>query len=135
MICAAKPKGRGAVIVPAQVQSLIEQGALFVVNHSGGKDSQAMLIVLRGLVPEEQLVVVHAELPGVEWEGTQEHIRATIGNLPLIVAKARRTFMEMVEARGRFPSPMQRQCTSDLKRGPIQREVRRHLKARPWFKG
>ena len=108
--------------------ALVERGALFVVNHSGGKDSQAMLIELLRYVPREQLLIVHAELPGVEWEGTQEHILATSSGLPMIVAKAVRTFFDMVEARGRFPSASQRQCTSDLKRGPIQREVRRYLK-------
>jgi 3'-phosphoadenosine 5'-phosphosulfate sulfotransferase (PAPS reductase)/FAD synthetase len=34
-----------------------------------------------------------------------------------------------------FPSPQQRQCTGDLKRGPIEREVRRYLKAHPEFGG
>lgn len=121
--------------VPPAVMALVERGALFVVNHSGGKDSQAMLIELLRYVPREQLLIVHAELPGVEWEGTQEHILATSSGLPMIVAKAVRTFFDMVEARGKFPSASQRQCTSDLKRGPIQREVRRYLKANPRFGG
>jgi 3'-phosphoadenosine 5'-phosphosulfate sulfotransferase (PAPS reductase)/FAD synthetase len=121
--------------IPAAVVDLIARGALFVANHSGGKDSQAMLIELRKIVPADQILVIHAELPDVEWEGTQAHIRATIDGLPLIVARAKRTFWEMVEARGKFPSPQQRQCTSDLKRGPIQREIRRYLKANPRFGG
>jgi len=121
--------------IPAHVLDLVRRGALFVVNHSGGKDSQAMLIVLRRFVPADQLLVVHAELPGVEWDGTADHIRDTIDGLPLIVTRAKRTFMEMVEARQRFPSPQQRQCTSDLKRGPIEREVRRYLAANPRFGG
>lgn len=121
--------------IPAEVSALIESGALFVANHSGGKDSQAMLIELQKFVPADQLLVIHAELPGVEWDGTQEHIRDTIGGLPLIVTRAVKTFWDMVEARGKFPSPMQRQCTSDLKRGPIQREIRRYLKANPRFGG
>lgn len=37
----------------------------------------------------------------------------------------------MTRERGRWPSPAQRQCTSDLKRGPIEREVRRWLRDRP----
>lgn len=121
--------------IPVKVRDLITSGALFVANHSGGKDSQAMLIELRRIVPADQLLVIHAELPEVEWDGTQDHIRDTIGGLPLIVTRAVRTFWEMVEARGKFPSPQQRQCTSDLKRGPIQREIRRFLKANPRFRG
>lgn len=119
--------------IKPEIQALIERGALFVVNHSGGKDSQAMLIKLREVVPAGQLLVIHADLPEVDWAGTEAHIRATIGELPLIVCKAVKTFFQMVERRGQFPSPQQRQCTSDLKRGPIDREIRRHLAAHPEF--
>jgi len=115
--------------------SLVERGALFVVNHSGGKDSQAMFIKLRAFVPAHQLVVIHAVLPEVEWEGIVEHIEATIGETPLIFAQSVKTLFEMVEHRGMFPSPANRQCTSDLKRGPIEREIRRYLKAYPEFGG
>lgn len=117
------------------IQDMIRRGALFVANHSGGKDSQAMLVKLRRLVPADQLLVIHAHLPEVEWEGSEEHIRTTSGDLPLIVCQAPKTLLEMVERRGMFPSPQQRQCTSDLKRGPIEREVRRYLKANPQFDG
>ena len=92
--------------VPPAVMALVERGALFVVNHSGGKDSQAMLIELLRYVPREQLLIVHAELPGVEWEGTQEHILATSSGLPMIVAKAVRTFFDMVEVRGANARPI-----------------------------
>ena len=40
----------------AQIFQLIKAGALFVVNHSGGKDSQAMLIKVRELVPADQIL-------------------------------------------------------------------------------
>jgi DNA sulfur modification protein DndC len=113
---------------------LVDRGALFVINHSGGKDSQAMTAVLRKQIPADQLVVVHAHLGEAEWPGVIEHIRSTIGDLPLIVCRnENKTFLEMVEHRGMFPSPQQRQCTSDLKRGPIEREIRRYLKATPRF--
>lgn len=121
--------------IPTQVQSLIIQGALFVVNHSAGKDSQAMLIELRKIVPAQQLLLVHADLGEVEWDGNIEHITATAPDLPLLICKSQRTFLQMVEQRGMWPSPQQRQCTSDLKRGPIDREVRRFLKVNPQFSG
>ena len=38
--------------------------------------------------------------------------------------------VDMVERRGMFPSPKYRQCTSDLKRGPIEKEIRRILNVR-----
>lgn len=113
-----------------QVRDLIARNALFVVNHSAGKDSQAMFLFLRGLVPAKQLVVVHAVLPEVEWEGVPEHIEATVGSTPIHYCQSRRTLIQMIEERGMFPSPAQRQCTSDLKRGPIERTIRHLVKAR-----
>lgn len=115
---------------------LVDRGALFVINHSGGKDSQAMTSVVRRMVPADQLVVIHSNLGGAEWPGVVDHIKSTIGDLPLIVCRnENKTFLEMVERRGMFPSPQQRQCTSDLKRDPITREIRRYLKANPRFNG
>ncbi len=120
------------------IQSLIDAGALFVSNHSGGKDSQVMLIELLKVVPAKQLLVVHASLGPMEWPGAMElaQQQATDAGLPFIVAKAGKTLLEMVERRFEnrpevpsWPSSSTRQCTSDLKRGPIQREVRRYAKA------
>lgn len=121
--------------IPSYIYDLIARGALFVSNDSGGKDSQAMLAELRALVPADQLIVMHAHLPEVEWEGSEEHIRRNAGDTPVIIAHAASTFFEMVERRGMFPSPKNRQCTSDLKRGPIEREIRRYLQAHPEFGG
>ncbi len=45
------------------------------------------------------------------------------------------TLLDSIEERGRFPSPRVRWCTSSLKRGPIERELRRYLKANPRFGG
>lgn len=122
-------------------QLLADPAVLFVSNHSGGKDSQAMLIRLVAQIPRERLVVVHAGLGDVEWPGALElaERQATDAGIPFIVARSVKTFVEMVEHRftvrpgpnsSCWPSASNRQCTSDLKRGPIEREVRRHLKAR-----
>lgn len=120
------------------VEALVASGALFVANHSGGKDSQAQLIKLLEVVPARQILVVHASLGAMEWPGALELARnqAAAAGLPFIVATATKTLLEMVERRfeGRpevpsWPSASTRQCTSDLKRGPIQREVRRYAKA------
>ena len=119
--------------------SLIARGALFVANHSGGKDSQAMLIKLLEVVPREQIVVVHASLGEVELHGALElaQQQAADAGLPFIVARAEKSFLDMVERRfasrpevPSFPSASHRQCTSDLKRGPIEREIRRYARER-----
>ena len=124
--------------IPEHVETLVAFGALFVANHSGGKDSQVQLIKLLEVVPPEQILVVHASLGPMEWPGAMELARdqAAASNLPFIIAKAGKTLLEMVERRFEkrpevpsFPSSSHRQCTSDLKRGPIQREVRRYTKA------
>lgn len=122
--------------LPPDIERLRDQGALFVINHSAGKDSQAMTLLLREWIPARQLLVVHADLGEVEWPGVQEQIRSTIGGLPLLVCRnEHKTLLSMVERRSRWPSVAQRQCTSDLKRGPIEREIRRHLKAHPEYGG
>lgn len=118
-----------------KIKMLIQAGALFVCNHSGGKDSQAMLIYLKKHVPFDQLLLIHAELPGVEWDGTEDKVREYAGNIPVIVTRSKKTFFEMVEHRGMYPSPKYRQCTSDLKRGPIEKVIRRYLKENQHFDG
>ena len=116
----------------------ITKTTLFVASHSGGKDSQAMLIKLAQVVPVEQIIVVHACLGDVEWPGARELAQANADALgvPFIVATATKSLLGMVESRFEkrpevpsWPSSATRQCTSDLKRGPIEREVRRYAKA------
>lgn len=123
------------------IKQLIDSKALFVINHSGGKDSQAMLIQLAasfpGAIPREQMLVVHASLGKLEWPGALElaEKQAKSLGIPFLVAKAKKTLFAMVEHRfatnpdvPSWPSPSFRQCTSDLKRGPIQKVVRAYAK-------
>ncbi len=124
------------ILERAAIDKLIARGAVFYVSHSGGKDSQAMYIALAGIVPADQICVVHADLGVVEWEGAQEHIRDTIEH-DLHVVKAGKTFFDMVRSRAKsrpdvpsWPSSATRQCTSDLKRDPIHKFIRADLKAR-----
>lgn len=122
-------------IVPEEIGLLIDAGALFVCNDSGGKDSQVMRIFLKHIIPEKQLIIVHANLPEVEWEGNFEQITRYAGITPVFEVKANKTFFEMVAHRFKtrpevpsWPSPSTRQCTSDLKRGPIQKFIRKYAK-------
>ena len=112
------------------ISDLVDNGAIFYVSHSGGKDSQTMFIELSKVVPADQLVVIHAHLPEVEWKGTRQHIKDTIGQIQYIEVVAGKTFFEMVDHRQMFPGPKYRQCTSDLKRGPIEKAIRADLKAK-----
>lgn len=119
-----------------KILELAGRGALFYVSHSGGKDSQAMYAAIRRFVPDDQIVVVHADLGEVEWTGVQDHIRTTIEH-ELNVVEATKTFFEMVRHRAAirpdvpsWPSSATRQCTSDLKRNPIHKFIRNDMKAR-----
>ena len=121
-----------------EIKAQLDQGALFVVNHSGGKDSQAMMIHVQKQVPREHLLVVHATLGRFEWPLALEHAQqqADDANVEFMVAEAGKTFFEMVERRFEkrpespcWPSSSTRQCTSDLKRNPIQKLVRHYMKA------
>ncbi|MEM7003726.1 MAG: phosphoadenosine phosphosulfate reductase family protein [Pseudomonadota bacterium] len=120
---------------PYPLRELIHAGAVFFCSHSGGKDSQAMYAhLLAAGIPDSQIVVVHADLGEVEWNGVQDHIRNTIDH-DLHVVRANKTLLEMVQRRFEsrpevpsWPSSATRQCTSDLKRGPIYKFIRRWMK-------
>ena len=88
---------------PPDCREMIRGGALLAVSSSGGKDSQAMTILLSRFVPREQMIVVHAPLAEVEWPGTIEHIESTIpSGVPVIMAPVAsgKTLLERVEERG-----------------------------------
>ena len=122
--------------VPSECRALINRGALIAISHSGGKDSQCMTILLSRIVPRDRLLVVHAPLGEVEWPGTIEHIQDTIPDgVPFILAPVAsgKSLLEHIEERGMFPSASVRWCTSNFKRTPIERELRRYLKAHPRF--
>lgn len=122
-LAAAREEG-----VPEKIKELIARGATFIVNHSGGKDSQAMFHFVVSHVPRHQIRVVHAILPEVEWDGVVEHIHDTTLGMKVHTCQSRRTLLKMIEERGMFPSPTLRQCTSDLKRGPIEKTIRHIIK-------
>ena len=134
----ATRRRRSDIAVPPECRELVQRGALVAVNHSGGKDSQCMTILLSRIVPREQLVIVHAPLGEVEWSGTLTLIQNTIPpGVPLILARTSsgKSLLQRIEERGRFPDSRRRFCTSDTKRTPIERELRRYLIAHPRFRG
>lgn len=113
---------------------------LYVINHSGGKDSVAMYLYMTKVlrIPIHQIVVIHAVLPGMDWEGTEEYILANC-DCEVIMCQANKTFFDLVRHRKKtkpnvpsFPSLSARQCTSDLKRDPIEKVIRRLCKERGW---
>ena len=103
------------IAVPSECRELIARGALVAINHSGGKDSQCMTILLARIVPREQLLVVHAPLGEVEWPDTVAKIEATLPDgVPLIFAPVTsgKSLLQSIQERGQFPSASVRWCTS-----------------------
>lgn len=118
-----------------RIQQLINDGAIFYCSHSGGKDSQAMYAYLKDIIPEDQLVVVHADLGEVEWMGVHDHIVSNTKHKAHVVRAVKKdgrnkTLLGMVRERGKWPSSSCRQCTSDLKRNPIMKFIRHDLLAK-----
>lgn len=68
---------------------------------------------------------------GWEHDDAEDWCRSIVTDLygfPLhVVRNPNKDFFSMVRHRGKFPSPAQRQCTSDLKRGPIQTWIRNNV--------
>ena len=61
-----------------------------------------MTILLSRIVPREQLLVVHAPLGEVEWQGTLAHVENTMPpGVPLILARVAsgKSLLERVEER------------------------------------
>lgn len=105
------------------------ENVALVVNHSGGKDSQRMLGAVCEQFPGLPIYVVMADtgfehvkpISAVDWA----RAAAARFELPLtVVRNPNKTYLEMVERRGKFPSPSCRQCTSDLKRDPVAKFIR-----------
>jgi DNA sulfur modification protein DndC len=111
-----------------QVKKMSQLAPLWVINSSAGKDSQCMLIELLKYVPKEQIFLVHAHLPMVEWDGVIEHLNKYSHGLEVNVVQSHKTFIDMVLSRGMWPSAAFRQCTSDLKTSVINKAVRHHIK-------
>jgi 3'-phosphoadenosine 5'-phosphosulfate sulfotransferase (PAPS reductase)/FAD synthetase len=115
-----------------------------VVNSSGGKDSQTALRVIvqecdRLGVSRDRIVVSHQCLGRMEWQGTLDLVKAQADHygLRLEVSKYRNkagqelTLLDAVRNRGMWPSSQNRYCTSDFKRDPGARVIRKLFRESP----
>ncbi|MBE2186713.1 MAG: phosphoadenosine phosphosulfate reductase family protein [Rhodothermales bacterium] len=123
----------------------LRRGATLAISVSGGKDSQAMLYRLvemrKALDWTGPSHAVHADLGRAEWPQTLAHVEAMCRSrhVPLsVVRRDRGDLVARIEerlntvstldgtrtAKPFWPSAAQRYCTSDLKRGPIQKWLR-----------
>lgn len=98
------------------------------VNHSGGKDSQAMLAALVAAGLKDKLILVHADLGEMEWEPMQTFITANSFGIELVVVKPAIDFFELCRKYKRLPSGLARFCTSELKTRPIGQWIKSYCK-------
>jgi len=97
-----------------------------VISFSGGKDSCAMLAYVCEKYPLAKKHVVFADT-GWEHDDVEawcQSIASRFNQVVHIVKSDTKDYLSMVEKRGMFPSAKYRQCTSDLKRGPIHKWIR-----------
>lgn len=89
-----------------------------------------MLAYLCENYPQVKKHVVFADT-GFEHEGAADWCRSIVSRFGLelnIVRNPNKNLLTMAERRGKFPGMNQRQCTSDLKRDPINTWIRRNVK-------
>lgn len=106
---------------------------VILVNSSAGKDSQAMLSHLIARLDADgieraRVVVVHADLGRVEWEGTRELAaeQAAAYGLRFEVVRRDRDLLHQIEHERRmFPSSTARYCTSDQKTSQVVKLITR----------
>lgn len=129
---------------PAAVEALLSRGAALAVSVSGGKDSQALLTRLaaywrRNDFPGD-FFVIHADLGRAEWKETPAFMREMCEreSVPLVVVRREKgdlvarmqERLDTLKAQGRdsphWPSAAARYCTAELKRGPINKYLRRY---------
>lgn len=132
------------ITVPASVEAMLEAGAALCISTSSGKDSQAMTRLLAAMKCEARrwsgpILNLHADLGRSEWRESLPHaqtIAAECGIPLVVVRRVRGDLVDRIEERllkfagtgiNPFPSAKQRFCTSELKRNPLTKYMRRFM--------
>ncbi len=134
-----------APYLPPTIELALEREAALVISISGGKDSHALIRVLTHLYQDRgyrgPILAVHADLGRIEWPQSQAMCRKMAADSGIDLQIVRRTdgadFVDLCQRRretlartGRdapfWPSSSARYCTSDLKRGPIDKLLRQY---------
>jgi 3'-phosphoadenosine 5'-phosphosulfate sulfotransferase (PAPS reductase)/FAD synthetase len=98
----------------------VQEAEVIFVNHSGGKDSQAMLAHLVKIGLKDKLVIVHADLGEMEWEPMHNWIESTSFGLSVNVVKGDIGFFELCRKYNKIPGGTLRFCTNELKTKPCE---------------
>jgi len=119
----------------------LHQYDLVVINSSGGKDSLVAKYQINEMAeaqhyPKDRIAVSHQDLSEMEWPGTKDLVQkqADLFGFSFWLSKRvnkegkEETLLEYVERRGKWPSNSQRYCTSDFKRDPGAKILRKLAK-------
>lgn len=104
---------------------------IILVNTSAGKDSLAMLDHVCSLAIEQNVLdrvrAVHCDLGRMEWQGTRELAERQCAryDVPLHVISRTQDLLDHVCQRRMWPSSKARYCTSDHKRGQVDKVITR----------
>ena len=108
------------------------------ISVSGGKDSHAMLFLVRDLadrqgVPREKLLAMYADT-GMEWHNAGVHVQAlckaagvelvTVYPVRPMIEKFKFRFSKISGRKCGFPSPACRYCTQTQKMDPLDKLIR-----------
>jgi 3'-phosphoadenosine 5'-phosphosulfate sulfotransferase (PAPS reductase)/FAD synthetase len=122
------------------IQEVLAAGADCAIGVSGGKDSQALLIIivtwLRAQCYRGKIFAIFADLGRAEWHQTPSFIKALCQSLQvelIVVQRAQGDLLDLIEQRQAtvgdttpfWPSSAARYCSSGTKREPINQYLRR----------
>ena len=127
--------------LPDSIAAQLDAGAALAISISGGKDSQALLNSVLGAHQEHgwtgPVFAIHADLGRLEWNETPKFVTELAARYEIELVIVRRAKgdlldrwqdrMEQLEGTGKpfWSSSAARYCTSDLKRDPIDKYLRR----------
>ncbi len=128
--------------IPLVIRKALEQGASLAVSISGGKDGQAMI---KHMVDwwnknnfKGDIFAIHSDLGRVEWKQSLPQCKkiCKILGISLVVVKREKgdmidrwqERMNVLKGTGKpfWSSSSQRYCTSDMKRAPINKYLRKY---------
>lgn len=129
------------IYMPGGSQPDLTKFDLILLNTSGGKDSQTMMRVVCAEAKRtgvlDRVVAVHADLGRVEWQGTKDLAATQAAHYGLrfeLVKRNQGDLLDHIEARGMFPGPATRYCTSDHKTSQVYRVMTRLVAERRLYR-
>lgn len=128
--------------ITPDIKAMLRDGAAVALSISGGKDSQALLMsvaeYVRSMGCGNDMFAIHAHLGRAEWPQTIGHceeICEKVGVELVVVSRDKGDLVDrwkerMVKLQGTgkpfWSSAKNRYCTSDMKRGPINKRLRKY---------